>query len=211
MPTLEQAEVWYSPNDPVHGYDHVLRVLAMAERLARLEGADLEIVRAAALLHDAVGAEPDSASGRKDHHHASADFAQQVLAAEGWPAERISAVQHCIRSHRYRSSEPPQTLEAQVLFDADKLDVLGAFGVARTVAYAAQAGQPIYADPSPRFLKTGEKEPGERHSSYHEYLFKLRRVSQRLFTPSARHIAADRHSFLVAFYTRLTAEAHGEQ
>ena len=92
--------------------------------------------------------------------------------------------EHCIRSHRFRSQDQPATLEAQIMFDADKLDVLGAFGVARTIGYALQAGQPIFAQPSEKFLLSGEKEPGEPHSAYHEYLFKLRRVKERLFTES---------------------------
>ena len=203
------ARQWYPDIDPVHGYDHVLRVYAMAEKLALAEGADLEIVRAAALLHDAVGAEPESASGRAEHHHASAEFAAGVLRQEGWSEDRIRAVQHCIRAHRYRSTEAPQTLEARVLFDADKLDVLGAIGAARTIAYAAQAGQPIFAYPSAHFLATGKVEPGEPHSSYHEYLFKLRRVKERLTTPSALAIAAERDHFLETFYAQLAAEVQG--
>jgi uncharacterized protein len=209
MPTLEAAQAWYSQSDPVHGFDHVLRVYRLAVYLARAEGADLDIVSAAALLHDAVGAHPAGENSRLDHHAASAEFAAEVLAAEGWPGERIAAVQHCIRAHRYRSTELPQTLEARVLFDADKLDVLGAFGVARTIAYAVQAGSPIFAEPSTEFLQTGKTAENEPHSSYHEYLFKLQHVKERLYTASARKIAADRHRLLVWFYTQLEAEARG--
>jgi uncharacterized protein len=211
MLDLATARQWYPGSDAVHGFDHVERVYRMAERLAQAEGADLEIVQAAALLHDAVGADPNGEASRADHQHASAEFARRVLEGLGWSAERIAAVQHCIRAHRYRSSEPPHTLEARVLFDADKLDVLGAIGAARTVAYAAQAGQPIYAEPSRRFLETGEKEPGEPHSSYHEYLFKLSKVKARLYTPTARAIADQRHAFLVAFYDQLAGEARNER
>jgi uncharacterized protein len=208
MPSIEQASQWYDQHDPVHGFDHVLRVYAMAERLAVAEGADLEVVRAAALLHDAVGAEPENHQ-RSNHHYASADFARQILGAEGWPEARIAAVEHCIRAHRYRSTEAPQTLEAEVLFDADKLDVLGAFGAARTIAYAVQAGQPIYAPPSEVFLQSGVVQAGEPHSSYHEYLFKLRNVKDRLHTATARQYADGRHQFLQAFYEQLVAEQQG--
>jgi uncharacterized protein len=130
-----------------------------------------------------------------------------VLRAENWPEERIDAVIHCIRAHRFRNSdEPPQTLEAQVLFDADKLDVLGAVGVARTIAYAVQHHQPVFAEPSRKFLASGEKNPAEPHSSYHEYLFKLRNVKNRLYTPTARALAQKRHQFLVSFYHQLAEE-----
>jgi uncharacterized protein len=211
MPTLEQARAWYVGADPVHDYDHILRVYRMAERLARAEGADLEIVHAAALLHDAEGTTPGGAE-RANHHYSSAEFAAEILAAEGWSPERIAAVQHCIRAHRYRDNrEPPATLEAKVLFDADKLDVLGAVGACRTAAYAALDGQPFFAVPSQRFLSTGEKEPGEPHSAYHEFLFKLRKIKDRLFTPAARELAGQRHAYLQEFFDRLQAEWAGEK
>lgn len=209
MPTIEQARAWYDPRDPVHGFDHVLRVLALAERLGRELGADLEILRAAALLHDAAGAHPGQGGGRADHEQASAEFARQVLEDEGWPATRIEQVQECIRAHRFRSAAAPQSLEARILFDADKLDVIGAFGTARTLGYALQAGEPFFAEPSQSFLARGEPEPGEPHSAYHEYLFKLRRVHERLHTEPARRLAAGRVRALTAFFEQLAAEARG--
>jgi uncharacterized protein len=211
MPTVEQARAWYARDDPVHGFDHVLRVVALAESLAGDVGADVEVVRAAALLHDASGAAPGGDGERSRHEQASAEFAGQVLAAEGWPAERIAAVQHCIRAHRYRSREAPATPEAKVLFDADKLDVLGAFGIARTIGYALQAGQPVYAEPSEDFLASGDGRPGEPHSAYHEYVFKLRHVADRLYTEPARRRAAERRRLLTAFFEGLARESRGQE
>ena len=135
MPNLEQAKSWYAENDPVHGYDHIQRVYRMAERLAIAEGANLEIVRAAALLHDAEG--PLTGDARKEHQLASAEFARQILKTEGWQEDQITEVQHCIRAHRFRDDrEQPETIEAKVLFDADKLDAIGAIGAVRVIAYA---------------------------------------------------------------------------
>jgi uncharacterized protein len=209
--SLETARSWYPAQDPVHGFDHVERVYRMAEHLALAEGANLEIVRAAALLHDASGSHPATETNRESHQHASADFARQVLQAEGWSEERIQAVLHCIRAHRFRDeSEQPQTLEAMVLFDADKLDAIGATGVARAIGYSVQAGQAAYSPPSPRFLQTGEKETGEAHSAYHEYLYKLVRLKDLLHTPTARHIAERRHHTLVEYFEALRAEAIGD-
>ncbi len=211
MPTLEQARQWYSDADPVHDFAHIQRVYAMAERLAAAEGADLEIVRAAALLHDAEGSRAGS-SARAGHHLASADFAAEVLSAEGWAADRIAAVQHCIRAHRFRDNrEPPATPEARVIFDADKLDVIGAVGVARVIAYAVKVGQPVFAPPSARFLASGEPEPDEPHSAYHEFLFKLSRIRERLFTPAARQIAEERHDYIAGFFERLQQEMAAER
>jgi uncharacterized protein len=210
MPTLEDARTWYPGFDPVHGYDHVVRVYHMAEKLAVDEGADLEIVRAAALLHDAAGSAP-AGEKRGEHHNYSAQFAAEVLMKECWNQEKIASVQECIRAHRYRNNgEPPSSIEARVLFDADKLDVLGAIGAARTIAYAVMAKTPHYEEPSTQFLATGHEAPGELHSAYHEYLFKLCKVKDRLFTPTARRIADHRHQAMVNFFDELAAEMRGD-
>jgi uncharacterized protein len=131
---IEKARQWYADADPVHDFEHVLRVYRMAVRLAEEENADLEIVKAAALLHDAQGSASD-AETRSSHQYQSAAFARLILQQDGWDEKQVKAVEHCIRAHRFRSDgEVPQTKEAMVLFDADKLDVLGAIGVARVIA-----------------------------------------------------------------------------
>ena len=191
MPTIETARHWYPELDPIHGFDHVLRVYHTAEQIAKAEGADVTIVQAAALLHDVDPSHfTDNPSKRVNHHIASAEYAKEVLVTEGWSQEGISAVVHCIRAHRFRDDrEQPQTLEAQVLFDADKLDAIGAIGVARAIAFAAQAGLPAFAPPSKKFIATGELEPGESHSAFHEFTYKLRHIKNRLFTSTAQVIA----------------------
>jgi len=213
MPTIETARSWYPQNDPVHGFDHILRVYRMAERLAEAEGADIEIVRAAALLHDVEsGQGATDNQQRKTHHHSAADFARQTLQAEGWSEERIQAVEHCIRAHRFRDDrEQPQTLEAKVLFDADKLDAIAAIGAVRSIAYAVMGGQSLHTPPSARFRQSGEKEPGEPHTPYREYLFKLSKLKDRMFTPSGRALAEERHRFLTAFFEQWQAELRAER
>jgi len=209
MPSLEQAKNWYPVNDPVHGYDHIVRVYRLADRLAQAEGADLEIVHAAAILHDAEG--PLTGGKRTEHHIASADFARQILEAETWPDDRIAAVQHCIRAHRFRDDrEQPQTIEAQVLFDADKLDAIGAIGAVRAIAYAVLDQQDLFTQPSERFLTTGEKENCEAHTPYHEHLFKLSKLKDRMFTKTGKGYAQARHDYLEGFFTQLYAEIKAE-
>jgi uncharacterized protein len=146
-----------------------------------------------------------------EHHLRSASFAGEILKAEGWPVERIAAVQHCVRAHRFRDDrEPPATIEAKCLFDADKLDVLGAIGAVRVALYTALAGTPLFAVPSQQFIETGKEIPGEQHSAYHEYLFKLRNVEKRLFTDTARKLAHERTQYLKEFFNQLIAEINGE-
>jgi len=210
MPSVEQARAWYTQNDQVHDFEHVLRVYRLAEVLAEQEGADLEIVRAAALLHDAADASGNE-HARLDHHEAAAAFAGRRLSDEGWPQARIQAVQECILTHRFRAGDAPATLEARVLFDADKLDAIGAIGAARALAYAVLDGQPLYAEPSPAFRQTLKTAPGEAYTAYHEYLFKLSRIKDRMQTESGRAMAAGRHEFMRAFFEQLNAEVRGEK
>ena len=211
MLTLEKARTWYEHVDAVHDFSHIERVYKMSERLAKAESADLEIVHAAALLHDADGTTPGS-EARNEHHLRSAEFAGRILREEGWPVDRIEAVQHCVRAHRFRGDkEPPTTIEAKCLFDADKLDVLGAIGAVRVMVYAALAGTPFYALPSQKFIETGEEEEGELHSAYHEHLFKLKKIEKKLFTQTAREIARGRSQYLDDFFEQLIAETNGER
>ena len=163
------------------------------------------------LLHDARGSSGSDQGERKGHHELSAQFAAEVLAEMDWPNEKISAVQHCIRAHRFRSPPPPETIEAQVLFDADKLDAIGAIGAVRAIAYAVSAGQPVYAQPSETFHNTLEKEPGEAHTPYHEFLFKLSKIKERMYTRTGKAMAEGRHNYLSDFFDQLGAEVRGER
>jgi len=211
MLTLEKARAWYEHVDAVHDFSHIERVFKMSERLALAEGADLEIVHAAALLHDADGTTPGSDS-RKEHHLRSAEFAGKILREEGWPEERIKEVQHCVRAHRFRGDqEPPETIEARCIFDADKLYVLGAIVAIRVSVYAALAGTPFYAPPSQQFIETSKEVEGELHSAYHEYLYKLQKIEKKLFTQTAKAIAHERSLYLDGFFEQLIAEINGER
>ncbi|MDW8317688.1 MAG: HD domain-containing protein [Anaerolineae bacterium] len=199
MITVEQAQALYCGADAAHAFDHVLRVLRLAERIAQAEGADLEIVRAAALLHDIARNEPD-------HHLRGAEEARRLL--QGHPAERVEAVCHAIAAHRFRRGPPPATLEAQCLFDADKLDALGAIGVARAVAYAAAHGHRLWSQPLDEINPAAAPE-GADYSPSHEFVFKLSRLQGLLFTETARRIATDRHRAMEAFFRRLDDEVLG--
>jgi uncharacterized protein len=211
MPTIEQARRLYQNSNQVHDFDHVLRVYHLAETISEQEGADLEIVRAAALLHDV----DDSASGgeeaRLEHHEASAAYAGRILAEEGWPEARVKAVQECIRTHRFRAGLEPQTLEARVLYDADKLDAIGAIGAARSLAFAVIDGQPLFAEPSETFKQTLKIEEGEAYTAYHEFLFKLSKIKGKMHTPTGKALAEERHRYLEGFFEQLRAEVRGER
>lgn len=197
MPTIEEARAYYPDDDPVHGFSHVLRVYRLCDKIGKEEKADLKILRAAALLHDVEG----DVDVRKNHHLAAADFAEKILIKEGWKEDEIQAVLHCIRAHRFRNQEEePTSVEAKVLFDADKIDAIGAVGIARAVSYAVRAGMDVYAPPSKHYLSTGELAPGESQSVSHEYLYKLRHIKDRIFTKTGRSLAEERHNLMVNYF-----------
>ncbi len=191
----------YDAHDEVHGWPHVQRVLRWALALAQAEGADPDIVRAAVLFHDF----PADAA-RADHHAAAAEHARAWLEAHGWPPERAAAVADAVRSHRFRTGPAPASPEARVLHDADKLDALGAVGAARALGHALQHGQPFYARPSAQFAATGRPQPGEPHSAYHEYRFKLQHLPQRMTTATGRAWAQALLPRTAAFFAHLRQE-----
>lgn len=203
MITTEQAHQYYQGADAIHDFDHVLRVLALAERLAQEEGADLEIVRTAALMHDVSRGQGDRLV--TNHAQAGAELTRQLLA--GQPPDRVEAVAHAVAAHRFRTGPNPRTLEAKVLHDADKLDAIGAIGVARAFAYGGHEGQRLWAE-VPAGYAESQATRGE-HTPVHEFHLKLVRIKDRLLTESARQLAQERHAFMVTFYERLAQEVRG--
>ncbi|HID64055.1 MAG TPA: HD domain-containing protein [Anaerolineae bacterium] len=203
MIEIEKARQYYTAFDAAHDFDHVLRVLALAERIGQAEGADMEIVRAAVLLHDVARAEEERTG--LCHAQAGAERARQILA--GHPANKVEAVAQAIASHRFRDELSPQTLEAKVLYDADKLDAIGAIGIARAYALAGKRGRRLWAkSPTTSASESGSSD----QTPVHEFVFKLSRLKDSLFTNAARQIAEDRHRYMVDFFARLEAEVRGE-
>ncbi len=123
-----------------HSMDHILRVHELCMALAKSEpDADLEVLEAAVLLHDIARVrEDEDYSGNIDHAVLGSVLAEKVLKDIGFPAEKIEKVRQCIITHRFRTGNEPKTIEAKILFDADKLDILGAIGIARLFMVAGE-------------------------------------------------------------------------
>lgn len=207
MITIDQARALYSQSDTVHDFDHVLRVLASTERIGPAEDARMEIVRAATMLHD-IGRSQADAQGI-DHAAYAARQAANILADQ--PVSMVEAVIHAIAAHRFRSQPSPQTVEARVLFDADKLDAIGAIGVARAYAYGGAHGQRLWAPPEDveldRWLREGD-DP-DSHTPVHEFIVKLSRIKDMLYTETGRAVAQERHTFMLTYVEQLNAEVRG--
>lgn len=202
---LDMMRSLYVAGDAAHDFDHVLRVTVLAERIAREEGADLAVVRAAALLHDVPVGE-----GRGAHHLAAADFAVTFLADLGMDDARIRNVAHAIQAHRFRDqSVQPVSLEAQCLYDADKLDSIGAIGVGRAFAFAGSHDSRLWTEPWSAVPAFDQQPQGADYTPVHEYVYKLKRLLATLHTESARAIGRERHRFMTAFFDQLDREMQG--
>ncbi|MDR1463856.1 MAG: HD domain-containing protein [Oscillospiraceae bacterium] len=191
--------------DSAHDREHVYRILRYALTIAAQErGADRELLTVACLLHD-IGRAEQFADPRVDHAHCGAEKARAWLRGNGYSDAFAQAVHACVLTHRYRSDAPPQSLEAKILFDADKLDVCGAMGVARTLFYIAQVAGPLYSLREDGTVSGGD---GDReHSFFREYKYKLESVYGRFYTAHGTALAAKRKAAAQAFYEALLAEA----
>ena len=191
--------------DSAHDKEHVYRVLHMALELAEheTEPVDRDILTAATLLHD-IGRKDQFRDPTLCHAEAGSVKAYDFLLSLGWDEARAAWVRACILTHRFRSDRPPASIEAKLLFDADKLDVTGAIGVARTLSYGGAVGGALYSVDENGVVLDGS---GDGPNTFlQEYKHKLEHIGDRLYTPRAREIAARRQAAARSFYESLLAE-----
>lgn len=188
-----------------HDRYHVERVHGMAVRIAAEEGADMDVVRAAALLHDVARAMEDEGKV-EDHAAEGARIAEGILREVGFPEDKIPLVIDCIRVHRFRRDKYAMSIEAMVLQDADRLDALGAIGIARVFARGGWENKPIYDPTAP----PKERYDGESDTSVNHIYEKILRLKDELNTDTARRIGEGRHRFVELFLERFLREWKGE-
>ncbi|MDH4321945.1 MAG: HD domain-containing protein [Desulfobulbaceae bacterium] len=186
-----------------HGPDHSARVHRTALYLGRLMGARLDILSAAALLHDIGRRHETESRGAICHAGKGAELARKILTELGFAAEAIERIVHCIAAHRYRDASRPQSLEAQILYDADKLDSVGAIGIGRAFLFAGELGARLHNENSD--ISNTESYSVE-DTAYREFKVKLCKVKDRMLTPEGRRLAEERHAFMEVFFERLERE-----
>ncbi len=189
-----------------HGPDHSERVYQLALRLGREMGGDLEILAAAALLHDIGRNEESRSKGNICHAESGSEMAVPILQKLRYPAKTIEQICHCIRSHRYRGTYKPESLEARILFDADKLDSIGAIGIGRAFLFAGQIGACLH---NPEQDPQTTESYSTQDTAYREFQVKMSRVRDQLMTPGGRKIAEKRHRFMEVFFDQLNREIYG--
>jgi uncharacterized protein len=188
--------------EPAHDALHVRRVMANCRRIAGDEGADVEVAVTAALLHELF-------NYPKDHPESAlsgdvcAEQALVLLAEHGWPGDFAERVAYCIRVHSFSRGIFPETTEARVLQDADRLDAIGAIGAARCFATTAMMRRPFYSTDDP-FCRT--RPPEDKLWAVDHFYKKLLRIGDGLHTATARAMAAERIAFLRQFLDQLERE-----
>jgi uncharacterized protein len=191
-----------SASDAAHDEGHVRRVVANAKKLAEAEGADFAVVLPAAWLHDCVVI-PKNSPQRSSASRLAAERAGAVLRAAGYPGEHIPTIEHAIEAHSFSAGIAPRTLEAKIVQDADRLEALGAVGIARTLITGGANGTPFY-DPAEPFPVT--RVADDRTSIIDHFFTKLLTLAATMQTVTGRAAAQQRAQFLKQFLTQLGNE-----
>jgi uncharacterized protein len=203
----ETAGKFFKDVEGSHDWEHTLRVHRLCRRIGPLEGADMVVLEAAAYLHDIGRPAQDEARGALCHAVHGARMAEEILQPLDLEPSRKDNIVHSIRTHRFRDDALPQTIEARVLFDADKLDAIGAVGIARAFQFAGELGASLH---NPYLAPEQTESYSRNDTGYREYVVKLARIKDRMLTINGRKAAMARDAFMTTFFDRFLKEYAGE-
>ncbi len=189
-------------NDPAHDFEHIMRVCRNAKRIAKYENADAGLVMAAALLHDIVSYKK-SDKRSKNASLQSAQAAKNILKKYGYTQAEIKIIIDAIRDHSFSQNKVPKTLVGKVLQDADRLDALGAIGIARTFSVGGSENRPIYNTVDP-FCK--KRIPDDKSWTTDHFFRKLLLLEKKMNTRFAKKEAYKRTILMIKFLAELKKE-----
>ncbi len=206
MTIEEEVKEYFKNSKPTHDFSHVQRVYTLCMKIGKKEKADLEVLKLAALLHD-IG----RIKGDEDHEIHSAEIAEKIMDNHGIDEKTKRNVIHCIKTHRYRNDAKPETLEAIILYDADKLDAIGAIGICRAYSFGGENGQKLYRKEnfSGGEIEISRKLDHVNHTPVIEYRAKLSKIKDKIMTEGGKKIAEERDRFMKTFFRRLEKEING--
>ncbi len=200
--------------DAAHDYDHIVRVMALADTIQVQEGGDLPTIWAAVALHD-IGQARERRHGG-DHALIGAVMAAELLAHTPFPQHAIPVVQQAIRDHRMTGAATPQSIEGRILYDADKLDSLGAIGIGRLYCITGRYNQKVYApvpadviEPVDPLLVRQLRRRADYSPSI-EFKLLFGNLPERMTTRTGRKMAQERYTYMEEFFRRLKQEAEGK-
>lgn len=212
MDLLEQisiaANTFFHSARGSHDWEHTLRVVRLCHTIGQSMKADMLVLEIAAYLHDIGRDHQDKSRGILCHAEKSVQMALPLIQELDINQVRKKNIIHCIKAHRFRKDPAPCTLEAKVLFDADKLDAIGAVGIARAYLFAGEQGACLH---NPNFAPQDTKAYSKDDTGYREYVVKLSKVKDRMLTDIGKQIAVERHAFMALFFRRFLEEYDGKR
>jgi len=191
-----------------HDWEHTLRVHALCKKIGPIEGADMVVLEAAAYLHDIGRAAQDAANGSLCHAAKGAEKARNILSPLLLSEKRKNNIIHCVQTHRFRGDNQPQTVEARVLFDADKLDAIGAVGIARAYLFAGELGACLH---NPDLQPEHTAPYSKNDTGYREFVVKLSKIKGRMLTTAGKKMALARDAFMCTFFEQFLEEYAGRR
>lgn len=209
----KEAKKYFKGASGCHDWSHVERVKNLALHIGKIEKANLKLLEVAVLLHDIGRRDEMKTQGAFCHAMQSGKIACKILPKYGFNQKNIDEIVHCIEAHRYRNDIAPSTIEAKVLYDADKLDCIGAIGIGRAFLFAGNAGSNImYNGKEKELAKSGKNYTYNKDdSAVLEYEIKLKNIKNKILTKEGKKIAKIRHQFMEKFFTTFWQEIEGKK
>lgn len=189
-------------NDPAHDFEHITRVLKNAIMISKKEKASIKMVTAAVLLHDIVSY-PKSDPRSKNSSTESAEKSKNILKKYGFSQNEIDIISDAIRDHSFSRGATPKTLVGKILQDADRLDALGAIGIARTFAVGGAEDRPFYSNVDPFCIK---RTPDDKSWTLDHFYKKLLLLEKTMNTKTGKMEARKRIKIMKKFLDELKKE-----
>ena len=199
----KKVERMLEGRDPAHDFHHIMRVYKNAKRIGRREGTNMDILLPAVLLHDLVVYPKGSTKSSKSSDE-SADLAENILHSYGYPQDQINQICYCIQAHSYSKRVVPASLEGRILQDADRLDALGAIGIARTFSVGGSDNRTFY-NPNDPFCRS-DRDLDDMQWTLDHFQTKLLKLEDFMHTQTAKKIAKERTRFMKLFIRQLQKE-----
>jgi uncharacterized protein len=203
---LEEIKKVFLKSKGSHDFDHTKRVYNLCIHIGKIEKANLVVLKIAALMHDIARDKEDKTKGKICHAEYGGVVAQKILKKYNYDEKIINEVIHCIKTHRFRGNNKPNSLEAKILFDSDKLDSIGAVGIGRAFLFAGEVNAKLH-DKNVNINNTRPYTKDD--TAYREYLVKLKKIKDKMLTKEGKRIAKSRDKFMKDFFDRMNKEVDG--
>ena len=202
LDSIKKEVIKIMNNDPAHDFEHVMRIYHNAQKITKKEKANQKLVLTAALLHDIVSY-PKSSKRSKFSSVESAKKSKSILKKYAFSNEEISIICDAIEDHSFSQNRIPRTIEGKILQDADRLDALGAIGIARVFATSGSLNRPFYKIDDPFCNK---RKPDDNHWAIDHFFNKLLKLQSLMNTKSGKIEAKKRTNVLKIYLKQLKTE-----